>query len=208
MLSKFLMLLKYESKVLIKTHQIHTSLLNIFLICNFATLIILGEDMGHLYAPLSVIVCFPATLIVIYPNIIYKDLNDGSMDFLLITYGRYTILFAKLISLFLFSLMALVPYAAIIIFFFSIKLPSDLILLFCGSALCLQTSSLALVIAIIQKPFGIFSILIFAFLILTMILCGFLYYEPQVSLVYIILGIVLLNLIVDLSIMHHLIGRS
>jgi len=204
MLNKFLMLLKYEGKILIKTHQIYTSLFNIFLICNLATSIILREYMYHLYAPLSVIACLPATLIIIYPNIINKNLNDGSMDFLLLTYGRYTILFAKLVSLFLFSLIALVPYAVIIIFFFSLK--SALILLFCGLVLCLQTSGVALVLAI--KRLSIFSIMALSFLILTMMLCGFLYYEPQVGLVYIILGVVLLNLIVVLGITHHQIGRS
>ncbi|WP_158706883.1 hypothetical protein [Candidatus Phycorickettsia trachydisci] len=128
------------------------------------------------------------------------------MDFILITYSRYTILFAKLISLFLFPLIALVLYAAIIILFFALKLPGALILLFCGLALCLQTSSLALVLAI--KRLSIFSILMPAFLILNMVLCGFLYHNPQGSLIYIILGVVVLNLTVIVGLTNHLIRRA
>lgn len=209
MSNKFLTLLKYESTVLRKTHQIHTNLLWIFLICNLATPIILEQSMRTLCPPLFIIVYLPVMLIISYSSMITKDFNDGSLDFLLSTYNTYEILFAKLGSLFLFSFTALVLYVPILIFFFSLNLLEALILLFCGTVICLQTSSLALLVATIQKyfqkPLSVLSSLLLSFLISLMMLCGLLCHNPQIGFIYIILGVVVLNLAVALGMANYLI---
>lgn len=209
MSNRYLRLLKHESKILIKTHQIHTNLLWIFLICNLATPIILEQSMSMQCGPLFVIVYLPVMLIISYSRMMTKDFNDGSLDFLLSTYNVYEILFAKLSSLFLFSFTALVLYVPILIFFFSLNLLEASMLLFCGAVICLQTSSLALLVATIQKyfqkPLSVLSSLLLSFLISVMMLCGLLYHDPQIGFIYIILGVVVLNLAVTLGMANYLI---
>lgn len=209
MSNKFLVLLKHEGKVLKKTHQIHTNLLWIFLICNLATPIILDQSMRMLCPPLFIMVYLPVMLIITYSSMVNKDFNDGSLDFLLSTYDIHAILFAKLSILFLFSISALFLYVPILIFFFSLHLLEALILLFCGAVICLQTSSLALLVATIQKyfqkPLSVLASLLLSFLISVMMLCGLLYHDPQIGFIYIILGVMLLNLVVTLGMTHYLI---
>jgi ABC-type transport system involved in cytochrome c biogenesis permease component len=196
-MSKFIALLKYEYQNSLKVHQIHKHLFWMFLLSSICLPMAIEQTQINSIAPLFILVCLPITMLGVCGGVLEQDLQDGSLEFALITHGAFNFVMAKFLTI---STCAILTSAACLPFFalfYNLSLLDSLVLLFCLMLLSIQMAAFCVFIATIQSYFqkysGLLGSVCLPFIIPLIMLCGTLIRTLQFSLIFLMAGVFILT---------------
>ena len=165
-----------------------------FLFCSLSITLINTHDNIQIFGAIFSVICIPLAFISLSTQIIKPDIEDGTLEILLISSSSLKIVLSKYITLFICTSLSFALTAPLIYIVYNIKTDIFLIVLASAFLLLLLSSALIMLIAAIQGYFrtntNFLSVLIMPLLIPSIILSGVLIQNTaDVHLLLIMLGI-------------------
>ena len=162
--------------------------------CIFSLTLINSHDDVQKFGAIFSLVCIPLCFLGLTNNLIKTDIEDGSLEYLLITSSVQKIVLSKFLVLSLITLFCFVLVSPLLAIFFNLQLHQVVILLLTSLLLITLSSALIVLIASIQGYFrsntNFFAILVMPLILPNIILAGILTQNPQEThLLVIMLGI-------------------
>ncbi len=211
-MNDFTRLIVWEYKIHNKIHNLAKYLFGFLFFCSCSISLINSQADIQRFGIILSVIYLPLALIG-FTSIIFKsDLDDGSLELMLVNFSPIKVVSAKFISLFISSLLGAglnLPFIALI---FNVDLISFWHLLSVFLLLLSLTSSLVILIATIQSYFrantNFLSILIMPLLMPGIIIAGIILQDNTES--YLIFSLIGFNLIIIpccLSLASYLLGN-
>lgn len=190
-------LIQWELLVQNKINNFTKYFFGFFLFGILCLALISEQDSIKKFGLIFSVICLPLAMIN-FANFIFKpDLEDGSLELLLINFAPVEIVVAKFISVFISGLLSLVINLPIIYIVFALNWQLLLLLAITMFFLLMLASSLVLVISAMQSYFrsntNFFAILMMPLLVPSIIMAGLIIQNSNSGFIFIMIGI---NLII------------
>lgn len=173
---KFINLIYMEISNQIKLNNLIKYLFLFFGFCLLSIALVNNHENINNFAALFTLISIPLAMINLANMIFKEDMNDGTIELLMIIFSPLQITLAKFISLSACTSLAFATMLPITCILYNIELSLALLMFISGIVLCLATSGLICLISAIQCYFksntNFISVLIMPLIIPSIILIG------------------------------------
>jgi len=203
-------IIKRELLVQNRVYNLNKYLIVFFLFSAFSITLINSHENIQKFGIIFSVISIPLAFISLPTNIIKPDIEDGSLELMLLLAPSNQIAIGKFSALVIASLTSFLVTMPIIYFVFNIPFLVMINIIICGILMTKLAAALIVLIASVQGYFrsntNFLSVLIMPLIIPTIILSGILLQNPEnLSLIWIMLGINLVVIPVSLYLSGYLI---
>jgi len=203
-------IIKRELLVQNRVYNLNKYLIVFFLFSAFSITLINSHENIQKFGIIFSVISIPLAFISLPTNIIKPDIEDGSLELMLLLASSSQIAIGKFSALVIASLTSFLVTMPIIYFVFNIPFLVMINIIICGILMTKLAAALIVLIASVQGYFrsntNFLSVLIMPLIIPTIILSGILLQNPEnLSLIWIMLGINLVVIPVSLYLSGYLI---
>lgn len=188
------------TKLLIRELQIQNSIYNLtkylfifFAFCLLTTTLINSPAQVQNYGVIFSVICIPLAFISLPTTLIKPDIDDGTMELMLISFSGTQIILAKYVSIIISGIISFILIMPIMYLMFDVNELYLLIIFECGFLLIITSSAIVILISSIQGYFrndtNFLSVFIMPLIIPNIILSGIAIQSNSSDLILIILGI-------------------
>jgi heme exporter protein B len=194
---KLIALIEHEYKSLKAELQIHQNLFWMLMISGISLPLVCPVDEVSRMAPLFIMIYLPGAIFAICSNIFKADLEDGSMEFALMTNDPLNIVLAKFFNICLFCLVAVSLCMPLFGLLFDMTFANLFTLFYCNCLVSFQASAICLLASTLQNYFqktqGLLSTMLIPLLIPQIIICGIVIEQQQSAVMMMALGILIIT---------------